>query len=284
MGMVNVPAIAPHAGAQSVTSPISAVSSDRAGMETFFAARGIRYIQADIYEDGRARVDARRAAHQFDVFRKTILNCPDMRETERGEELLEACLTVQPTIAKRGVIDDLAICFINDLIGYGCFVQRDLAEGEHVGLYTGVISEASYVNASSTYIMSTNPWYGMIPPNALMGIIDAPGPWPKMAVDAERAGNELRFANHIEEGALLMGTSLSAANIDVQSYFHYRQRTDGIRGLFHVTLVAARDIKAGEELRYNYGPDYWEKQGVAPANSSVYRFENDRLLETPVTI
>lgn len=197
---------------------------------------------------------------------------------------MEACLTSVPPIMNRGVIDGIAICFINDLVGYGCFVQHDLAEGTHIGMYAGIVSEASYANTSSTYIMATNPWYAMIPANARLGIIDVPEPWPKMVADAGRAGNELRFANHVDAGALLMGTPAKAANIDIKSFFHYRQDVDGIRGLFHVVFVAARNIQAGEELRYDYGSDYWEKLGAVPANSSVFRLQNDRLAEVPVTI
>ena len=266
-----------------VGSPIVAVSSDRAGMEAFFFSKGLRYIQSDIYEDGRARADARRAAHQFGAFKYALLCHPEMRGEEWVEELMEACLSKQPEIAERGVIDELAICFINDVIGYGCFVQRDVREGEQVGLYTGIISEAARANQVSSYVMSTNPWYSMIPPNAMMGLIDAPGPWPKMVVDAEKAGNELRFANHIEEGALLMGTRSSAANLNVQSYFHYHRESDGLRGLFHVVCVASRNIEAGEELRFDYGPDYWENQGVEPASTCTYCLTGDRLVEVPLT-
>ena len=137
---------------------------------------------------------------------------------------------------------------------------------------------------SSAYVMAMNPWYCTLTVNAGLGFIDVPEPWPKMIVDAERAGNELRFANHIEEGALLMGSSAKAANIDIQSFFHYWRDRDGIRGLFHVVFVAARDIQAGEELRYDYGSEYWEKLGVVPASSSVFRLQNDRLVEASLTI
>ena len=119
--MINLSGTTPFAGTRAVTSPIAAVSSDRAGMETFFAGLGIKYVQSEKFNDSRARDDARLAANQFDVIRKTYLHCSDLRETEPGKKLLEACLTSVPSITKRGVIDGLAICFINDVVGYGCF-------------------------------------------------------------------------------------------------------------------------------------------------------------------
>lgn len=284
MRVVNVSTIAPTVCIPAVASPIAAVSSDRAGMEAFFAARGVRYIQASEYKDVQARDDARRASQQFDVIRRMFLGCPEMRETGQVKDLLGACLTSVPPIAKRGVIDGIAICFINDLIGYGCFVQRDVAEGEHVGMYKGIVSEASKADASSAYIMTMNPWYGTVVVNAYYGLVDIPRPWPEMVVDGGSCGNELRFVNHIEEGALLMGTSLSAANVKIRSFYQYRETDDGIRGLFHVVFVAARDIGTGEELRYDYGSEYWKKCGAAPASSSVYRLEGGRIVEIPTTV
>lgn len=284
MGMVKVPTIGQPARAPAAASPVAAVSSNRAGMKAFFDARGVRYAQANRYMDDKARGDARLAAQQFGVFRDAFLDCPEMRETKEGRDLIETCLASTPPIVERGVIDGLAICFINDLIGYGCFVQRDVAKGEHVCAYTGIVSEASMAGASNAYIMDMNPWHFAIEANAYFGFIDISGPYPKMVVDGSDCGNEARFINHIEEGAFLMGTSSRAANLDFRSFFCPEHAEEGAFGLFQVVLVASRDIEAGEELRFDYGPEYWEKCGTAPISSSIYRLENDRIVEVPITV
>jgi hypothetical protein len=265
-------------------SPVAAVSSDRAGMKAFFDVRGVRYAQANEYLDDKARDDARLAAHQFGVFRDVFLDCPEFRESEEGRALIEAHLASTPPIVERGVIDGLAICFINDLIGYGCFVQRDVAKGEHVCAYMGIVSEASMVGANNAYIMDMNPWHISIEANAYFGIIDIPDPWPKMVVDGSDFGNEARFVNHIEVGALLMGTSSRAANLDVRSFFCSGRPGEETFDLFHVVLVAARDIEAGEELRFDYSDEYWRDSGSAPESSSVYRLKGDRIVEVPVAV
>ena len=267
----------PCAGARLGASPIAAVSSDYAGLDAFFAERGVEYLHCGKYKDQQAKNDAERAARQFDVVRRKYGQYPALRETPTGKEILAVCRTSPPAIMNRGVIDGLALCFINDVIGYGCFTQRDIRAGTYIGIYAGIISAFSYVDTSGAYVMATNPFYNMLLSASMgSGFISIHGRVPKMVVDAERGGNELRFANHIDSHALLKGRSKKAENIKLRPLFYW--------SLFHVVCVAARDIQAGEELRFDYGPGILRKCGVTPDNSKVFRLDNDRLVEVPTTL
>ena len=65
----------PCAGARLGSSPIAAVSSDYAGLDAFFAERGVEYLHCGKYKDQQAKNDAERAARQFDVVRRKYGRC-----------------------------------------------------------------------------------------------------------------------------------------------------------------------------------------------------------------
>lgn len=74
----------------------------------------------------------------------------------------------------------------------------------------------------------------------------------RLAVDAATAGNEARFFNHAAD---------DQANVRTQDMFWQK----GGRIIPVTSLVTARDVRAGEQLCWNYGEEYWKTLGETPA-------------------
>ncbi|HAB99237.1 MAG TPA: hypothetical protein DCE71_05395 [Parachlamydiales bacterium] len=76
--------------------------------------------------------------------------------------------------------------------------------------------------------------------------------WPDtaftaFALDGKTEGNALRFMNH---------ASPKKANVSSVEFFY--------KGMPYVIFIADKRISPGEELCYDYGPEYWKKKGVEP--------------------
>lgn len=117
-------------------------------------------------------------------------------------------------------------------VGLGLFAGVDLAEGDLVGEYSGVIQEA-----------------GAAPPDELVDghyLSDYSWNYPDEAADgtefevsALREGNELRFANHSSDPNLAVDHTL-------------------VDGLFVTFFRVIRPVSRGEQLFVDYGDEYWE--------------------------
>lgn len=161
----------------------------------------------------------------YQFFKETIHQCPWIL---KGMSLMDTATReiytkFYPKIEK-GEVADTAIQWINPEIRFGLFARVDFPENSYVGEYTGEV----------------RPLY-RLKPNYNAYCFHYPTRWWSLRyrmIDALKCGNELRFANHSE-----------TPNMEPYCVVN--------RGLLHLIFVTSREIKAGEELTFNYGADYW---------------------------
>ncbi len=113
----------------------------------------------------------------------------------------------------------LSLRKVNDRVGNGVFAEEDLTVGTYLGEYSGVYVAVNETTKSNLYYFST--------------------PSFNIGISAEHAGNMTRFFNHSGE-----------PNVGF-NYVFYNDR-------WHVVFFANRPISIGEELRINYGENYWK--------------------------
>ncbi len=118
-----------------------------------------------------------------------------------------------------------------DKVGHGLFARKAIKPGQVIGEYTGVVAEPVNVDPRNGYRFVYDPT------NAF-----------RLAVDAQRDGNYLRFANH--------STSTNAASRMVYDESHRR---------WHVLLIATARIEPRDQILFDYGPGYdWRRFGLQP--------------------
>jgi uncharacterized protein len=107
-------------------------------------------------------------------------------------------------------------------VGFGLFAADELAAGELIGEYTGLVCPLDDVEERGAYAYEA---------------------WPgsPLAIDACTAGNHTRFVNHAGD-----------PNIDVVQCV--------VANTWHVLYAARRTIAAGEELFVDYGDEYWRRR------------------------
>lgn len=118
----------------------------------------------------------------------------------------------------------VSIRWIDGRIGYGLFTEEPLNEGAYLGEYCGLIFE-------STPQEVRGKGYCFHYPTRL-------GALSFWVIDAEKIGGLTRFVNHSDTPNLKMECMV-------------------IDRLQHFILVSDRPINAHEELRWDYGLDYW---------------------------
>ena len=119
--------------------------------------------------------------------------------------------------------------WINSEVGWGVFAERDLKPLELIGEYTGVVRKRKRKDQKNSYCFE---------------VAVAKGESTRYVIDAESQGNLSRFLNHSARPNLSSALAL-------------------IDGFPHVIFYTKRFIAQGEQLCYDYGPDYWKKR-VAP--------------------
>ncbi|MBI9098372.1 MAG: SET domain-containing protein-lysine N-methyltransferase [Spirochaetaceae bacterium] len=118
---------------------------------------------------------------------------------------------------------------ISDSIGYGLFAAVNLAKGEFIGEYTGVIrisEEQTEVFPDGSYETDFSWDY----PDDTGSVT--------LEINGRLEGNELRFVNHHKD-----------YNLDVEHTLH--------KGQWLIFFIANRDIEANEQLFVSYGDEYW---------------------------
>lgn len=126
-----------------------------------------------------------------------------------------------------------------DAKGDGLFATAPIAKGDHIVQYTGQIVDGTTA-IDSEYAISTcsaagDPFYidGSDPSRSDLG----------------------RYMNHAP-----LGTPANNCACVRGAYSRATMREPPALHIF-----ARRDIKAGEELQWDYGADYWSKRGGAPS-------------------
>lgn len=160
----------------------------------------------------------------YAALEKSVRNCPYvLRNRWLVKDNYEWTERYRPQFSQ-GYVAALSVGWVDEVLGYGAFAEEDIAQGEYVGEYTGLVRRVSRFRAELNgycFHYPTRFWS-----------------FHYYVVDAVHEGNEISFVNHSDKPNLQ-----PLCLVD--------------RGLLHLVLVAKRDIAKGEQLFFNYGEDYW---------------------------
>jgi len=124
-------------------------------------------------------------------------------------------------------LNKVEIKWIDEIKGNGLFAKQNILEGSFIGEYGGVIRKPNaQLDKSNSYCFD-------YPLNFFVST--------KLLIDAQLCGNITRFINHSYKPNL----------ISTMAFYN---------GVNHIVFLANRDIEKGEELRYDYGPNYWSER------------------------
>lgn len=140
------------------------------------------------------------------------------------EHFVEKTVPYLEEIRNRKVAS-VSIRWIDDVLGYGLFAEEKIEEGELIAEYSGSVRRVNRLKPD------TNPY-----------VTGYPTIWrfaKYYFVDALEIGKETRFVNHSEKPNAKLD-----AGID--------------RDVLHTLMLAKRDIKKGEQIKFDYGEGYWK--------------------------
>lgn len=204
------PAIHPAIAFQIEGQPQVAMCN-REQFETLF---GVHYLPTLAFRDNP-------------LFEEVVRKCPWLlQHTVIGLEgrTLGSSLRIK---LYEGHTENVAIKWIDQEMGYGLFAEGPIEKDTYIGQYAGVVRKirrfAPEINGYCMHL-PTRFWS-----------------FDYFVIDAEKAGNELRFANHSDEPNMRPFCVID-------------------RNLVHIGFFAKRHIEAGEELTFDYGKDYWKKR------------------------
>ena len=178
----------------------------------------------------------------YALFRKALNNCPLIfrngwneeelrkKETQEEGETPESCALRAIHYRRQlleGYFADVTIRWIDDVLGYGVFTNKDLKAGAYIGEYVGEVRKLSRLHPRfNSYCMRypSRKW-----------------PFPYYIIDSKEQSNEIRFVNHSYEPNLVLKLA-----VDHQ--------------LLHQLFFTCRDIPKGSQLTWNYGKDYWARR------------------------
>ncbi len=130
------------------------------------------------------------------------------------------------TEIQNALMPQVKISWISDAIGWGVFAAKPFKKREFIVEYSGKVRKRQKEDRKNAYCFEY-----------LAGPL-APTPY---IIDAQDQGGIARYINHGENPNLI--TALACLD-----------------GINHVILVANKPIAIGEQLLYDYGPDYWSKR------------------------
>jgi hypothetical protein len=126
----------------------------------------------------------------------------------------------------KGFVPKVSVRWTDDKIGWGLFAERDFQTMEFIAEYSGLVRARSKKDSKNAYCFE----YLLIP--------DEETPY---LIDAQDQGGISRYINH-------------HPNPNLSSTFTL------IEEIPHVILYTCKSIKKGEQLCFDYGPDYWKKR------------------------
>lgn len=124
-----------------------------------------------------------------------------------------------------GYSPDLVIKWIDEEIGFGVFANEPIFPTSYVSEYTGIVRKKRWLRDRK------NNYCFLYPIHC----------FPKLVIDAEPKGSYARYINHSVY-----------PNLEPLSVYS--------GGVMHLILIAIKPISKGDQLCYDYGPDYWEKR------------------------
>lgn len=125
------------------------------------------------------------------------------------------------------LIPDVAIRWIDPVVGWGVFALRDFRKMEFIAEYTGRLRKKEKEDTKNSYCFE----YTL-----------KPGTKTSYTIDAREQGGVARYVNHSDSPNL----NVSLATLD---------------NFNHVILYTKEPVAKGKQLCYHYGPDYWGKRG-----------------------
>ena len=170
---------------------------------------------------------------------------PDYREWHA-----ETALQLQRGVVPQG----LTVQYTDPVLGQALFARRDIAEGELLGEYTGVVIPATRVGeALAPYAASLFPSGLSLPP------------WERLRVDATDPIHLFRHVNHLGSHTPIRysdGREENGPNVGFFPCF--------VAPNFHLAVVCLRPIREGDELRADYGDGYFATSSTPSPISRVY--------------
>lgn len=144
-------------------------------------------------------------------------------------------------------LEDIAITFMGEKVGYGLVARKDIEPGTIIGVYSGVQEKEEGYKSGDDYLHRLD---NDICVNARIkgGIIRFMQHLPDELEDDELANIEFKSPS--------IKASIAKSNIIRKSGFLF--------GCPMTVFVAERLIKAGEQLGYSYEEDYWRIKRVFP--------------------
>ena len=121
---------------------------------------------------------------------------------------------------------DVSLRWIDEEMGWGVFAERDFAPMEFISEYSGIVRKRGKGDGQNSYCFE----YLIMPEEPTDYLIDA-----------EAQGGISRYINHSNK------PNLSSSMISCD-------------GVSHIVLYTSAPIQLGEQLFYDYGPDYWKKR------------------------
>lgn len=139
------------------------------------------------------------------------------------------------------IIPEVTIRWVDDSVGWGLFAAKPFKKREFIAEYCGKVRRRRRQDKENAYCFE----YIVAP--------HVPTPY---TIDAQDQGGIGRFINHSDRPNLLS----ALATFDWIS---------------HIILIANEPISAGDQLFYDYGPDYWScrskpKSLTEPENASTF--------------
>lgn len=125
---------------------------------------------------------------------------------------------------KKAPMPPIELRWISDLLGWGVFATKNIPNLHFIAEYEGILRKRSRGDDKNAYCFEY-----LIHP-------EDPGPY---IIDAQDQGGISRFINHSDNANL----ATSLATFD---------------NLTRIVLFSKRPIKAGEQLLYDYGANYWK--------------------------
>lgn len=118
---------------------------------------------------------------------------------------------------------DVTLRYIDEAIGWGVFANRPFAKMEFVAEYAGKVRKRRRIDKKNAYCFE----YPLLS-----------GEKSPYTIDARDQGGIGRFINHSDEPNLVSALAT-------------------VENLPHIVLMTKRPIAKGEQLCFDYGPDYW---------------------------
>eukprot|EP01062_Namystynia_karyoxenos_P056156 TRINITY_DN47119_c0_g1_i1.p1 TRINITY_DN47119_c0_g1~~TRINITY_DN47119_c0_g1_i1.p1 ORF type:complete len:633 (+),score=164.96 TRINITY_DN47119_c0_g1_i1:106-2004(+) len=153
-----------------------------------------------------------------------------------------------------GVMLKLEIFWVSDLIGVGLRFAESARADSYVGPFAGLLRDDAFWTAQEAGD------YGV-------SLCESHSPEHEIRVDQRAIGNCLRFANHTDAPPDRSQWHRCNAKLRVveQEYVGPGStELQRVRGSPDAAcccgLFLTRDVEAGEELLWDYGPDYWTKR------------------------